>query len=126
METKPSNTTTSAGLLATGNPYALVVRDLQACALTQFEIASIVHKNTRSVQNWASGATKPSGEARERLLELKFLCERLQTFMGPEAMEIFWNSRNAWLDDERPIDVLQAGDFARVLKVISAMGNREF
>lgn len=109
-----------------GSPYVRLVREIQDSALTQEEIARIVHSNSRSVQNWAAGTNRPSAAARDRLLELKFLCDRLRGFMTPDAMEIFWHSRNHWLDEQRPIDVLERGEFDLVLRTISAMGNIEY
>lgn len=106
---------------AAGSPFARTVREIQASALTQKEIARIVRANPRTVQNWSAGVTKPNADARDRLLELKFLCDRLRDFLTVDAVEIFWHSRSQWLDDERPIDVLGRGEFDLVRQAISAM-----
>lgn len=107
-------------------PYVRIVREIQGSSLTQDEIARIVRADARTVQNWAAGATKPQSAARDRLLELNYLCVRLRSFLAEDAMEIFWHSRNQWLDDERPIAVLERGEFDLVLRIISSMGNIEY
>lgn len=108
------------------NVYVRIVRDIQGASLTQAEIARLVHANTRSIQNWAAGTNKPGAAARDRLLELDYLCKRLREFLSPEATEIFWHSRSQWLDGQRPIDVLEAGEFDTVLRMVAAMGNGDY
>lgn len=106
--------------------FAGTVREIQGSALTQKEIARIVRANPRTVQNWSAGITKPNADARDRLLELKFICDRLRSFLAVDAIEIFWHSRSQWLDEERPIDLLERGEFDLVRRTISAMRNLDY
>jgi DNA-binding XRE family transcriptional regulator len=122
----PATGTNPSAAVEHESPYVRLVREIQGSALTQDEIARIVHANKRSVQHWVAGNNKPSARSRDALLELKFLCDRLRSFMAPAAIEIFWHARSAWLDGERPIDVLEAGDFERVLRTIATMANTEY
>ena len=107
------------------NPSVRIVSEIRGSALTEDEIARIVRTDPRTVQSWAAGETEPSGEIGDRLLDLKLLCDDLHSFMAPDAMESFWHSRSDWLEERRPIDVLELGEFDLVRRTISAMGNFE-
>ena len=54
--------------LAESGLYARLVDDLREAVLTNAELAEITGVKTRQVQHWASGAHRPQGEAKDRLL----------------------------------------------------------
>ena len=103
-----------------GQVYARIVSDLRE-ALSADEIASIVGIHARQVQNWASGKNRPQGANRDLLLEVDYLVRRLRGVYRPEGVEIWLHGRNRSLNGERPIDLLRAGQFPRVLEAVDRL-----
>ncbi len=97
--------------------YRRVVADARQ-ALTMAEIAEITGVQTRSVQNWAAGATKPEGQQRDRLLELQYVVEQLLDVYDAEGIDIWMHRPQRSLDHQRPIDALREGHFEEVLAVV--------
>lgn len=97
--------------------YRRVVADARQ-ALTLVEIADITGVQTRSVQNWAAGATKPDGVQRDRLLELQYVVEQLLDVYDAEGVEIWMHRPQRTLAHKRPIDALRDGHFEDVLAVV--------
>jgi hypothetical protein len=73
----------------------------------------------------AGGRTKPRADARDRLLELHYIARKLREFLTPDGVEVWLHSRNSWLDDRKPVDVLAKGHFDEVLRVIAQISNGE-
>ena len=86
--------------------YQHVVRDARR-GLRDTEIASITGVSDRAVQSWASGASKPDGAKRERLMEVKYVVEQ--------------HAYQRALDSQRPVDLLQQGRFADVLSAVERL-----
>jgi putative toxin-antitoxin system antitoxin component (TIGR02293 family) len=107
--------------LAETGLYAHIVDDLRTTALTNAEVAAITGVKTRQVQHWASGAHKPQGEAKDRLLELNYVVERLKDVYRPEGIDIWLHGRNRGLGDRKPIDLLRAGAFEEVLAAVDRL-----
>ena len=112
--------TQPAALVETGL-YARMVNDLRETALTLGEVADVTGVKTRQVQHWASGSHRPQPEARDRLLELHYVVDRLRDVYTPEGIEIWLHGRNRSLKGEKPIDLLREGDFERVLYAIDRL-----
>lgn len=126
MNTATKIKTTSGDDRENGGVYEQIVRDLQEASLTQDEVAAVVQTNIRSVQNWAGGRTKPRADARDRLLELHYIVRKLREFLTPDGVEVWLHSRNSWLDDRKPVDILAEGHFDEVLRVIAQISNGEY
>ncbi len=109
--------------LAESGLYARLVDDLRTAVLTNAELAEITGVKTRQVQHWASGAHRPQGEAKDRLLELHYIVERLQEIYKPEGVDIWIHGRNRELDGQKPIDLLVAGEFERVLAAVERLAS---
>ena len=97
--------------------YRRVVADARR-ALTLAEIADITGVQTRSVQNWAAGATRPDGLQRDRLLELQYVIEQLADIYDAEGIEIWIHRPQRTLGHERPVDALKRGRFEEVLAAV--------
>ncbi len=97
--------------------YRRVVADARR-ALTLAEIAEITGVQTRSVQNWAAGTTRPDGLQRDRLLELQYVIEQLSDVYDAEGIEIWLHRPQRALGHERPVDALRSGRFEEVLTII--------
>lgn len=97
--------------------YTRVVADARR-ALTLSEIGGIAKVSERSVQNWAAGKSRPEGTSRDRLLELKYVIEELSDVFEDEGVEIWLHSRQRALDGNTPLQLLEAGQFDAVLRVV--------
>lgn len=109
--------------LAESGLYARLVDDLREAVLTNAELAEITGVKTRQVQHWASGAHRPQGEAKDRLLELHYIVERLREIYAPEGTDIWVHGRNRGLGGRKPIDLLRAGDFEPVLAAVERLAS---
>ena len=109
--------------LAKSGLYAKLVGDLREGVLTNAELAEITGVKTRQVQHWASGAHRPVGEAKDRLLELHYIVERLRDIYTAEGTDIWLHGRNRTLNSEKPIDLLTAGKFKEVLSAIERLAS---
>lgn len=109
--------------LAESGLYARLVDDMRDAVLTNAELAEITGVKTRQVQHWASGAHRPQGAAKDKLLELHYIIERLREVYTPEGADIWLHGRNRGLDGEKPIDLLRAGEFERVLAAIERLAS---
>jgi hypothetical protein len=109
--------------LAESGLYARLVDDLREAVLTNAELAEITGVKTRQVQHWASGAHRPQGEAKDRLLELHYIVERLREVYTPEGADIWAHGRNRSLEGQKPIDLLRAGEFERVLAAVERLAS---
>lgn len=102
-------------VLAETGLYAKLVEDLREGVLTNAELAQITGVKVRQVQHWASGAHRPQGETKDRLLELHYIVERLRDVYTSEGVDIWIHGRNRSLGAKRPIDLLEEGRFEDVL-----------
>jgi DNA-binding transcriptional regulator YiaG len=109
--------------LAESGLYAQLVADLREGVLTNSELAEITGVKTRQVQHWASGAHRPQGEAKDRLLELHYIVERLRDTYTAEGADIWIHGRNRGLDSQKPIELLAAGKFKQVLAAVERLAS---
>ena len=101
--------------------YAQVVADLRSSALSSAEIGTLTGVTERQVQRWASGASRPEGGSRDRLLELRYIVEELREVYTDEGVEIWLHGRNRGLEGQRPLDLLEDGKFVLVLEAITRL-----
>jgi putative toxin-antitoxin system antitoxin component (TIGR02293 family) len=97
-----------------------------ATALEPADIARVLQTNRRTVVRWMSEAALPRREARERLLELIAVLERLSAVLRPDAAHDWLFTPNPDLDNYKPVDLLQRGDFRTVLGVVDALAEGVF
>lgn len=101
--------------------YTQVVGDLRGSALSTAEIGKLTGVSERQVQRWASGVSRPEGDSRTRLLELKYVIDLLREIYTDEGVEIWLHGRNRGLGGARPIELLQSGEFDIVLEAIERL-----
>jgi hypothetical protein len=101
--------------------FSRIVEHVRDAALTTGEIADIVGVDERQVYNWASGASKPRGANKDRLLEINYIVEALGDVYTPEGIDIWLHGRNRSLKGQKPIDLLMAGDFTTVIAAIDRL-----
>lgn len=109
--------------LAKSGLYAKLVDDLREGVLTNAELAEITGVKSRQVQHWASGAHRPQGEAKDRLLELHYIVDRLLDVYTPEGVDIWIHGRNRSLGAQKPIDLLTEGKFKQVLAAVERLAS---
>lgn len=103
-----------------GEVYSRIVSDLRQI-VSDDELANVVGINSRQVQNWATGRNRPRSENRDHLLEFNYLAQRLREIYHPEGVEIWLHARNREFDGQRPLDLLVAGEFRRVLAAVERL-----
>lgn len=94
--------------------------------LDQAELARVFETTPRTVARWLSRESSPRPEARERLLEVVAVLERLSGTLRPEAAHDWLFSPNPTLDHHKPVDLLRRGDFRPVLGAIDALAEGVF
>ena len=109
--------------LAEAGLYAKLVNDLREGVFTNAELGEITGVKTRQVQHWASGAHRPQGEAKDRLLELHYIVDRLRDVYTSEGADIWIHGRNRALGAQKPIDLLIAGKFEQVLGAVERLAS---
>jgi transcriptional regulator with XRE-family HTH domain len=107
--------------LSDGGLFSKIVEDVREAALTTAEIAEIAGVDERQVYNWASGASRPRGEKKDRLLEIHYIVKELRDVYTPEGADIWIHARNRSLRGEKPIDLLVSGDFRSVLAAVERL-----
>ncbi len=70
---------------------------------------------------WIGGTREPTGERAERLIELATTCERLEQVMERDYIGIWLRKPVAALEDRKPVDLIGAGEYMRVARVVSAL-----
>lgn len=118
--TKPASAETRP-TLSESVLYPRIVDDVRTAALTMAEIAQLTGVEERQVYNWASGAARPKGQKRDRLLEIHYIVQELLDVYTPEGADIWLHGRNRSLGSQRPIDVLLEGDYQGVLAAVERM-----
>lgn len=96
--------------------YSRIVEEVTSTGLTQADLGRVVGASLRTVQNWASGASTPSGVKMKRLLDVQYLIGELREVYTDEGIQIWLNARNRNLAGERPIDLLLGGQAESVLR----------
>lgn len=104
-----------------GFSYPSLVDEIRRSGLTSAEIGSITRVRERQVQNWAAGTSRPSGETRDRLVDIHYIVRQLQQVYRPEGIEIWLHARNPELGGQRPIDLLIEGEFQPVVDAVDRL-----
>src|SRR5690348_3773846 len=89
--------------------------------LSAADIARATGANETTARAWLRGSRSPSGVRAERLAELSSIVERLARVMEPAYVPVWMRKPVPLLDDDKPLDVLGAGDYRRVWRVIAGL-----
>jgi len=90
-------------------------------SLEAAEIARVVGSDPRTVSRWLADEAAPRSAARERLLELIAVLERLAAVLRSSAAHDWLFTPNPELDNHKPVDLLGRGEFRGVLGAIDAL-----
>lgn len=89
--------------------------------LSVADIARATGVNETTVRAWLRDERSPSGERAERVAELSSVVERLVQVMEPTYVPVWMRKPIPLLDDDKPLDVIAAGEYRRVSRVVSAL-----
>ena len=103
-----------------------VERAASSVALGASDLARVLDTTPRTVTRWLKHEVSPRHGARERLLELVVVLERLSGTLKGEAAGDWLFAPNPSFDYDKPVDLLRRGDFRRVLGAIDAMAEGVF
>jgi uncharacterized protein (DUF2384 family) len=84
------------------------------------DVARVTGATPRSVSRWSAGAS-PRRPAEERLLELKAAIDVLRRVLSKEQARLWMRSPNPDLDYEKPLDLIERGEYRRVIGAILAL-----
>lgn len=82
------------------------------------DLARVSDTNPRSVARWKAEAATPRREAEERLLELRAVVDLARRVMRDDAARFWMRSPNPDLGYEKPLDLIAAGHYQRVVDLL--------
>lgn len=85
------------------------------------EIARATGADETTVRAWLRDARSPSGTHAERLAELSAIVDRLVRVMQATYIPVWMRKPIPLLDDDKPLDVIAAGEYRRVSQVIAGL-----
>lgn len=85
------------------------------------DVARVLGTSVRSVNRWMSSAAAPRRNSEERLLELKAVLDLLQDVLRAESARLWLRSPQPGLDYEKPIDLIEQGEYRRVIAAVLAL-----
>lgn len=114
-----NDTRVRKGALMSG--MAAVVDDLLIDDIVDSpDVAKVTGATPRSVTRWLEGAS-PRRPAEERLLELKAVVDVLRRVLREEPARLWIRSPNPDLGYEKPLDLIERGEYRRVIGAILAL-----
>jgi transcriptional regulator with XRE-family HTH domain len=89
--------------------------------LTVPDIARATGADATTVRAWLRDERSPSGTYAERLVELSSIVERLVRVMSAEYVPVWMRKPSPLLDDDKALDVIAAGEYKRVSRVVAGL-----
>lgn len=89
--------------------------------LSAEQIARATGAAPSTVRGWIGRHSEPRGARAERVAELSAITERLERVMPKSYIPVWLSKPIEALDDEKPLDLIAAGEFRRLAKIISAI-----
>ena len=106
--------------------FANEVKRVRKLGVATGDIAVATGSQPATVNAWARAARTPSGEKRERLLELVAIVDRLERLMRPSYVPLWLLKPVPALDDRRPLELLAKGRYRDVSRVVAELENDSF
>lgn len=86
------------------------------------DLARVSDSNPRSVARWRAGSAAPRRNAEERLLELRrAVVDLTLRVMSDDAARFWMRSPNPDLGYDKPLDLVAAGQYQRVVDLLLAI-----
>lgn len=89
--------------------------------LSDRDIARATGAGLSTVNAWLHLTRSPSGERAQRLVELSAMVERLARVIVEDYIPVWLNKPVPALDDRKPLELLAAGEYRRVARLISEL-----
>jgi transcriptional regulator with XRE-family HTH domain len=93
----------------------------EEAGLTTSLIARATGAAKSTVRDWLGSRSEPRGRRAERIAELSEIVDRLGRVMRSDYIPVWLSKPIEALGDAKPIDLIAAGQFQRVARVISAI-----
>jgi uncharacterized protein (DUF2384 family) len=106
--------------------FANEVKRVRKLGVATGDIAVATGSQPATVNAWARAARTPSGEKRERLLELVAIVDRLERVMRPSYVPLWLLKPVPALDDRRPLELLAKGRYRDVSRIVAELENDSF
>jgi putative toxin-antitoxin system antitoxin component (TIGR02293 family) len=85
------------------------------------DLARVSGTTRRSLARWKAQGAVPRREAEARLLELSAVVDLARRVMNDDAARFWMRSPNSDLGYRKPLDVVGAGDYQRVIDLLLAL-----
>jgi len=85
------------------------------------DVARVSGAHARSVNRWHTEQSEPRRESEERLLELKAVVDLLRRILRDDAARLWLRSPNPDLGYDKPLDLVAAGQYQRVIDLLIAL-----
>ena len=89
-------------------------------------VARILSKDTKTVRRWLASRSAPRWDAKETVLALNVVLERLGDVVEPGSAEDWLFTPVPDLDNRRPVDLIRQGQYREVLDLIDSIGEGVF
>ena len=106
--------------------FADEVRRVRKLGVATGDIATATGSQPATVNAWARATRQPSGEKRERLLELVALVDRLERLMAASYVPLWLLKPVPALGDRRPLELLSKGRYRDVSRIVAELENDSF
>lgn len=101
---------------------ARILEDLQKKGgLKGADIANIVSVSPPTVSRWVRGKGSPPIRTQTVIADLRYVVDRLSDFYTPEETRLWLHARHPLLNNERAIDLINAGRTEEILAVIERL-----
>ena len=85
------------------------------------DIANIVAVSPATVSRWLNGKATPDLHTQTIIAELRYVVDRLGDFYTPDETRLWLHAKHPMLNNERAIDLINAGRTEDVLAVIEGL-----
>ena len=106
--------------------FADEVNRVRKLGIATGDIAAATGSQPATVSAWARATRSPTGERRERLLELVALVDRLERVMRASYVPLWLLKPVPALDDRRPLELLSKGRYRDVSRLVAELENDSF
>ena len=106
--------------------FADEIRRVRKLGVGTNDIAVAVGAQPGTVNAWARATRRPTGEKRERFMELIALVDRLERVMAPRYVPLWLVKPIQALGDRRPLELLSNGEYRAVSKLVAELESDSF
>ena len=101
--------------------FAREARRVHDIGLSDVQIGRAVGAAPSTVREWFALRSSPTGPRAERIAELAEIVDRLARVMDAEYIPVWRCKPIQALDDDKPLDLIAAGQARRVAQLVSGL-----